>query len=115
MKSLIAAAALLLPFLIAAPAQAKSARCVITAEDGGVYRGPCSFAAEGKGSFTVTPPKGRFLMGEISALSVAIVEPGLADVRGLTRDGINSRWGEARRSRRDKACWDSGAFRICVY
>jgi hypothetical protein len=101
--------------LIAAPAQAKGARCAITAEGGASYRGPCDFAAEGKGSFTVTPPNGRFLTGGVSALSLAIVEPGLGEVRGLTRDGISSRWGEARRSRRDKACWDGGDFRICVY
>jgi hypothetical protein len=115
MKFTVAAAAFLLPLLAAATADAKGARCAITADDGGSYRGPCSFAAEGKGSFTVTPSKSRFLMGEITALSVAIVGPGLAEVRGLTRDGINSRWGEARRSRRDKACWDGETFRICVY
>lgn len=116
MTPFLAAAAALFPLILAAtPAGAKSARCAISAEDGTLYRGPCDFAAEAKGSFTVTPPKGRFLTGNVTALSVAIVEPGLADVRGLTSEGINSRWGEARRSRRDRACWDGAAFRVCVY
>jgi hypothetical protein len=36
-------------------------------------------------------------------------------VRGLTTDGINSRWGTALRSKADPACWKGSDFEICAY
>jgi hypothetical protein len=33
----------------------------------------------------------------------------------LTDEGINSRWGRAIRSRRDRACWVGEDFTICAY
>lgn len=102
--------------LIAAPAAAKprGARCVISGEGSAVWRGPCIFDAERNGSFSISPSRGSF-SGGIGEISVSIVRPGVAEVRGLTADGINSRWGEARRSRRDPACWVSSDFSVCVY
>lgn len=35
-------------------------------------------------------------------------------VRGLTSEGINSRWGEAKRSKKDKSCWIGEDFKICA-
>jgi hypothetical protein len=108
MKLLLAAvAALLVP---AAAAAAKPAHCTIAAGEP-EFRGPCRFIAEGKGSFSIIPLRAR----SFSTVSVSILRPGVAEVRGLTADGINSRWGEARRSRRDRACWVGSDFRICVY
>ncbi|WP_017295364.1 hypothetical protein [Geminocystis herdmanii] len=46
---------------------------------------------------------------------MAIIKSGVAEVRGLTTAGINSRWGEARRSKSDKACWVGDDFTICAY
>jgi hypothetical protein len=46
---------------------------------------------------------------------VQIVQPGVAEVRGLTRAGINSRWGSAQRSKRDRACWRGSDFWVCAY
>jgi hypothetical protein len=102
--------------LIAAPAVAKprGARCVISGEGSVTWRGPCIFEAERNGSFSISPSRGGFSDG-IGEISVSIVRPGVAEVRGLTSDGINSRWGEARRSRRDPACWVSSDFSVCVY
>jgi hypothetical protein len=108
----VAAAAPLL--LLATPASARPARCVIVAA-GEEFRGPCEFAPQAGGSFSVTPHGDRVLTGDVTALSLTIVSPGLAEVRGLTRAGVNSRWGEARRARRDRACWDGSDFRLCVY
>lgn len=98
----------------ATAAEARPARCVVTSEGNPTWRGACNFVAERGGSFSITPLRGAFLEG-IEDVSVSIVSPGVAEVRGLTSDGINSRWGEARRSRRDPACWIGEDFSICVY
>ncbi len=93
-------------------AMARPARCVIT---GSVpYKGKCDFMNSGA-SFSIAPIGRNSFPGGINPVSVAVVSPGIAEVRGLTREGINSRWGEARRSKRDPACWESSDFRICVY
>jgi len=113
MKLMFAAAAFGL-FVAATPAVARSARCVIQNAGAATWRGPCDFIPDGGGSFGIQPARGRF-PGGISDISVSIISPGVAEVRGLTRDGINSRWGEARRSRRDRACWVGDDFSVCVY
>lgn len=101
-------------FLFAEDAQAKVARCDVSTS-GETYKGPCEFSAFEKGSFSIDPLiKGKKILGAIS-VAVWIVEPGVAEVRGLTPHGINSRWGEARRSRSNKACWLGSDFKICVY
>lgn len=93
-------------------AEARPVRCVIT---GSVqYAGKCDFIGSG-GSFSLSPIGRASFPGGINPLSVAIDTPGVAEVRGLTRDGINSRWGEARRSKKDPACWEGSDFRICAY
>ena len=58
----------------------------------------------------IEPARGRFP----SATSASRSSPGVAEVRG-DPGRINSRWGEARRSRRDRACWVGEDFSICVY
>src|SRR6187200_1297946 len=101
-------------FLAVTPAAARPARCVLQSAGEPIWRGACDFIADRGGSFGIQPARGRF-PGGISDISVSITEPGVAEVRGLTRDGINSRWGEARRSRRDPACWVGEDFSVCVY
>jgi hypothetical protein len=98
-----------------ASGKSRPARCAVSGGAEAPYRGPCLFTAERGGSFTLTPARGRTLVGDVASVSVFILRPGTAEVRGLTTDGVNSRWGEARRSRRDGACWDGSDFRICVY
>ena len=102
-------------FLFAEDAQAKVARCDVSDSSGGSYKGPCEFSAFEKGSFSIDPLiKGKKILGA-TIVSVWIVEPGVAEVRGLTPHGLNSRWGEARRSTSNKACWLGSDFKICVY
>ena len=114
MRVALAAFAFGLAVLAATPALARPARCVITAAGERAWRGPCDFMADGGGSFGIRPTRGHFPDG-IDLISVSLIRPGVADVRGLTPDGVNSRWGEARRSRRDRACWVGEDFSICVY
>ena len=102
-------------FIVAeAEAKPRPARCVIDAAGASRWSGACQFDAERGGSFTITPPRGHF-QNRVTSISVSIVRPGLAEVRGVTHAGINSRWGEARRSPRDRACWVGSDFSICVY
>ena len=98
----------------AATAKPRTARCDIATEEG-PYRGPCLFAAERGGSFSLTPAGRRRFMGDVTLISVTLVGGGEAEVSGLTTGGINSRWGQARRSPRDRACWVGQDFTICVY
>jgi len=113
------AAAVVVLAASAAPALAKSARCDIKTSDGG-YAGACDFTREKGGSFSIAP------VGRSDFFAHAKDDPGIteidveiqgahADVSGLTSDGINSRWGPASRSAKDKACWIGEDFAICVY
>jgi hypothetical protein len=115
-RYLLAAVAALVLSLVASPADAqRPARCVIQSDGSATYRGPCLFRAERGGTFTVEPPRGRTFPGGVTSVTVAVIGRGVADVRGLTRGGINSRWGEAIRSQSDGACWQGDDFRICAY
>jgi hypothetical protein len=115
MPAILLAAVAPLALLAAAPAKPRTARCVITVPETPAYRGPCRFLAEADGSFSVDPVGRRTFFPDIGSIGLGIVRPDVGEVRGLTTNGINSRWGEARRSRRDRACWDGADFRICVY
>lgn len=95
-------------------AVARSARCVVVGAGSPSYQGKCHFSADEGGSFSIAPV-GTAAFGGATLITVAIVSPGVAEVRGLTRDGINSRWGEAKRDKTDPACWMGDDFKICVY
>ena len=99
---------------LAMPVQAggKLAKCVIRIgpERSNVeYSGDCLFFQEANGSFSISKSEGNILPTTTN-VSVYVVSPGVADVRGLTVHGINSRWGEAQRSAKDPACWTGADF-----
>ena len=105
--------------LIALPAAAKDVRCVIKTTEAN-YVGSCRFFSERGGSFSVEP------VGRPAFFKHAADEPGItsisvsidgaeAEVRGLTTSGVNSRWGGAKRSKSDRACWAGADFSICAY
>jgi len=112
-------------FLVpSAPASAapKRARCVISNNSDGVFlNGPCLFDADRDGSFVISPVKGTFLVPQddespgITQISLDVERRGRGEVRGLTGAGMNSRWGPATRSAKDRACWVGEDFRLCVY
>ncbi len=97
------------------PVQAGEALCVIkNASNEIVFRDQCIFEQfGGNGSFSIQAPSGLIANQEV--ISVYITQPGVAQVRGLTTGGINSRWGEAIRSQSDRACWVGSDFTICAY
>ncbi|MBN2798825.1 MAG: hypothetical protein JXX28_06715 [Deltaproteobacteria bacterium] len=82
----------------------------------GVWQGPCSFRLDGgHGSFVIAPLGSADFGGGIGVVMVGLDGSGSADVRGLTADGLSSRWGAARRSRADKGCWSGADFEICAW
>lgn len=95
-------------------ADAKPAKCVVIGNGMTPYKGTCKFTPDNGGSFAIEPI-GKSGFEGVTLISVAIVSPGVGEVRGLTRDGVNSRWGEAKRSKTDPACWVGSDFKICVY
>uniref|UniRef100_B8HQE0 Uncharacterized protein n=1 Tax=Cyanothece sp. (strain PCC 7425 / ATCC 29141) TaxID=395961 RepID=B8HQE0_CYAP4 len=112
---IVAVTSMLMVAQIQQPAQAGDAFCVVKGAAGNVqFRGKCIFKQSGgNGSFSIQAPSG--LIAGRSMISVYITEPGIAEVRGLTTNGINSRWGTAKRSTSDAACWVGSDFTICAY
>jgi hypothetical protein len=102
----------------AAAAEGKSrlVDCRVESEGKVQVNGKCRFTPDEGGSFTVehADPKRTIFFGEIMSVTVSVISPGVAEVRGLTRQGINSRWGEARRMANDRACWQGSDFKICA-
>jgi hypothetical protein len=121
--TLIALAAAAAGFAVAAPSFAaggpnsgRIVNCRIEGPKGKVeYAGKCLFRPGKNGSFSLEHPKRKFLVTGTMMISVYVVRPGVAEVRGLTKHGINSRWGEARRSKTNPGCWvDGGEYKICA-
>lgn len=104
-----------------AQAGAKIVQCDILSLPGQSvqFSGKCVFQPEGGGSFSLSAiDRQSTLYGDMAVVNVVVVEKGLAEVSGLVIDktggGHTSRWGQARRSIQDKACWDGADFRICA-
>ena len=94
---------------------AKPAQCVIKTRGDIDFSGCCDFQMiDDNGSFLLHKPNGKILP-EILDIKVYVIAPGRAEVRGLTVRGINSRWGPAKRSVEDAACWVGSDFTICAY
>ena len=114
----LAAGLLSLQFAVDGLAQGsgKIVTCRVESEGKAQVNGPCKFTFEGSdGSFTLeNRDSNKALFGSILIVTVSVISPGTAEVRGLTKDGINSRWGEAKRSSQDQACWAGSDFRICA-
>jgi hypothetical protein len=100
----------------AAQGNSKLAECRVESEGKVQVNGKCRFTPDQGGSFTLehADPKRTVFFGETTSITVSIVSPGVAEVRGLTRQGVNSRWGEARRMASDRACWQGSDFKICA-
>lgn len=82
-----------------------------------LYKGLCSFLPETKnGSFSLgNAKKDKPLSETIYSVNVSINKKGVAEVFGAVVGGNNSRWGEAKRSTKDKACWEGVDFKVCAW
>ena len=92
---------------------ARLVRCNVSSV-GEYYNGPCHYLSEPDGGFSLTRPDGGDLSPNVPLIALAKTGDTTGEVRGLTRDGINSRWGEAERSEADPACWGNVEFEICA-
>ena len=105
-------------FMGGAQAQDKSkvADCRIESANKVQFDGKCRLTPEGDGgSFSLSRSSGEgSLYGSIVTVSVYLLGPTVAEVRGLTLQGINSRWGQARRSAKDRTCWAGADFKVCA-
>ncbi|MBN1378559.1 MAG: hypothetical protein JXA04_04935 [Gammaproteobacteria bacterium] len=107
-------------FLLAVSTQVNTAervvRCQVDSNGGESFSGECLFESKQNGSFHIrNADASKPMLKGISDINVYIVEKGVAEVRGLTEDGINSRWGAAHRSEIDRACWVGSDFKVCVW
>jgi len=101
---------------VQAQSRGRLAQCHVETAGTVKMSGTCRFTSEKGGSFTLAHAnRDKPLFGEILTVSVSIAAPDVAEVRGLTVRGNNSRWGAARRSPRDRACWEGSDFRICAH
>lgn len=117
MKSAYVVGGALALWCLATPgAHARDARCTVHEYRTTPLDGPCNFEPDGRdGSFTLLSRRtGAPLYGDVVMISVSMISPGVAEVRGLTRAGVNSRWGEARRSNENRACWTGADFQVCA-
>jgi hypothetical protein len=102
--------------LFPSSATAKPALCTIQERGATTFSGRCVFSpTDDKGSFSIRKANGRQLVPGVTDVSVFVVTPGTAEVRGLTVNGIHSRWGSATRSVSNPACWQGTDFEICAY
>jgi len=91
-------------------------KCRIDTQGYTEYKGKCTFIPGARGSFTLANRNvNRPLTNEISTVSLYVTSRGRGEVRGLTRNGINSRWGQAKRSKKYPACWKGADFRVCAW
>jgi hypothetical protein len=100
--------------VVAQPASAKVARCVIKARVG-QQNGPCTFTGRRGGSFTIAPVRQRYLIGKFMSINVDIDRRGIGNVRAVSGRGYTARWGRAVRSKGDRACWTGQDFSVCAY
>jgi hypothetical protein len=116
LKACVATAALCFVGFATGAAQARDVRCTIYEYRAVALDAPCNFEPDGRdGSFTLSSRSaGAALLKDVMMISITMISPGVAEVRGLTRAGINSRWGEARRSTQDRSCWTGSDFQICA-
>lgn len=96
---------------------AKDANCKIIQDGTMVYNQTCKFTVYKGGSFTIQNKNPTKLIDGRVAINVDVLQANVAEVRGETVDGINSRWGTAIRSTSDRACWvgEADEYIICVY
>ena len=96
---------------------ARDASCLVSSYGIPTFKRICDFRPDGtNGSFSLSASKGNGeFLEDVRILSVTVLSPGNAEVRGLTANGINSRWGSARRSKKDDVCWIGDSFAICAW
>lgn len=108
-------AALAAPIAPAAPMPPRPALCILEQNGVTAFAGRCRLHPAADGGFSLGSGGAGPLLPGLTTLSVSPLRPSLAEVRGLTVQGVNSRWGRAVRSSVDPACWQGLDFAVCTY
>jgi hypothetical protein len=96
-------------------ASEQKVKCEIESNNVVMFKGQCLYLSEHGGAFTLSAlDKNKPLYDDITAVSIVMIKKNVTEVRGLTTQGINSRWGNAKRSQKNKACWVGSDFKICA-
>jgi hypothetical protein len=92
----------------------KVVRCEISSS-GQQYLGNCKFSPQKGGTFTLSSTISGKALGktDINSVTVFISAKDVAQVSGEMGGSI-SRWGQAKRSTKDKACWIGDDFQVCA-
>jgi hypothetical protein len=92
----------------------KLVKCEISSS-GQKYIGDCKFSPQKGGTFTLSNTISGKTLGKtgISSVTVFISAKDIAQVSGEMGGSI-SRWGQAKRSPKDKACWIGDDFKVCA-
>jgi hypothetical protein len=98
-----------------ASASNRVVKCQIDSNGSPSYKGQCLFGLDKGGSFSLQNVNKVSPIAGVMIVSVYIEGKGIATVSDLTKDGLNSRWGEAQRSSKDKACWVGSDFKVCAW
>ena len=94
----------------------KQVSCLIASHDMPTFQGNCLFTSEAGGSFTLRHASGKKpVYQDAMDIRVVIVDDDNVEVFSQTKDGINSRWGNVKRSQQDKGCWVGSDFKICAW
>ena len=93
----------------------KTVKCEIISS-GQKYKGVCIFKPQNAGTFTLTNTSLGKPIGstDINSVTVFISSKDVAQV-SAEMGGSISRWGEAKRSQKEKACWIGDDFRVCAW
>lgn len=93
----------------------KTVKCEIISS-GQKYKGDCIFKPKNAGTFTLTNTSLGKPIGSTDINSVTVFISG-KDVAQVSAEmgGSISRWGEAKRSQKEKACWIGDDFRVCAW
>lgn len=90
------------------------AQCRVSNDYGESFEGDCLYESLGYESFSIMPAnQDQSILGSLQ-VTVWVENDEIVEVRGLTTDGINSRWGQVRRSIEDADCWVGEDFIICT-
>lgn len=95
-------------------AQSKTATCQI--DDGGstVFKGKCIFTPQGNGSFYLSGKNLSETIG-VDGLMVEVEQTNVAIVQATLLRGGATTWGQAVRSKHQKACWVGQDFKVCAW
>lgn len=112
--SILGASILAAALTFALPASAKNAKCSVHSADGN-FNGPCTFAVQRGGSFTIRALDRRTILPRVGAVTVDVTGDGTGEAKAVMVSGVSSPWGEVHRSPGDRSCWVGDDFWICAY